>query len=1171
MLPISRRAGRRCALLAAAVAPLCAPTAGAVVPDAPLRAHASKAAQRADLVVASVGRAPATLRPNQELKVAAAVRNRGRRKAGRSAVRFYLSPDARRDARDVRVDGLLALKGLKPRKSARGTARQKAPGSLADGTYRLLACADDLGEVRERDERNNCRAAAGDVRVGDGSSPISGPPTPPTSPPPADGPGTTDPGTPPPPPNDAPPAHPNQPTPLEKGAATPLAEAVGFLYQGDDAIQQGVAPGTIAKKRIAVLRGRVLDIAGHPIEGVRVTVLDHGEYGHTWTRADGHFDMVVNGARLDIVYAKDGYLPIQREIDAPWQDYLSVEDAVMIHPDDEVTTIDPDSTEPFQVARGSSQGGGSPATLLFAQGTHATLEMPDGSTRPAPGMSVRATEFPGGSQQTLPGTMPGNVGPTYAVEFTLDEAIAAGAESVSFDKPVINYTDNFIQAPVGGAVPTAYYDRGEGEWIPAPNGRVIAITGESDGNALVDADETPGPDTPESLAALGITDAERAKLAELYEPGQELWRVSIEHFTPWDHNNPYGLPPGSEPPKLKELEWKDPNDSCNKRGSIIACESQTLGEEIPLTGTGLQLRYDSSRHPGYRVNRLLEIPITDATLPTKLQGIELAIDVAGRHITKRWCDPTSPVMGEITCAGADLIEPNLRHRYEWDGMDVYGRPVTGRPYATIKVTYIYELTLYESATDWSSSFGAFPPTGYEVLNGAFYCGNVNPARDPVQSRWMHFYCGILVEQTVQRALGACDAGDVDGLGGLTISAHHGYDPNERVVYRGDGGIIRSEPLGATTRTLAGNTDYLTEVAAGPDGSIYWHSGLNQNRIWRVTPSGERQLIGGRDRDGINNADRGNPTGDGGPAVDAVLGNESIGGMDVGPDGSLYFTVEGADAVTGYVRRIRPDGIIETVAGVPWSNTMPIGANGDGGPAREAKLAALEGVDVAPDGSIYFGERDGRPNGFKNLLRRITPDGTITTIAGGGADVAPDDEDLGAGEPARSQNLNRVYGVAAAEDGSVYISDPISKVVQRVGTDGRITRVVGNHTTRSGSVTAAPAPRRRSASRPTSRSGSAAPACTCARTTSPRPAATSSSCASISSPAWWRRSPAAPPRSRAAARTASRSTTSRRARRCSSPTPSASSCCPTGASSTATAATRCGRSSPRCPATARTRP
>ena len=34
--------------------------------------------------------------------------------------------------------------------------------------------------------------------------------------------------------------------------------------------------------------------------------------------------------------------------------------------------------------------------------------MPDGTTRPSPGMSVRATEFPAGTQQTLPGTMPGN-------------------------------------------------------------------------------------------------------------------------------------------------------------------------------------------------------------------------------------------------------------------------------------------------------------------------------------------------------------------------------------------------------------------------------------------------------------------------------------------------------------------------------------------------------------------------------------------------------------------------------------------------------------------------------------------------------------------------------------------------------------------------------------------
>jgi hypothetical protein len=48
--------------------------------------------------------------------------------------------------------------------------------------------------------------------------------------------------------------------------------------------------------------------------------------------------------------------------------------------------------------------------------------------------------------------------------------------------------DNFLGYPVGGTVPTGYYDRQEGEWRPSLNGRVITIVALQLGKALVDTD-----------------------------------------------------------------------------------------------------------------------------------------------------------------------------------------------------------------------------------------------------------------------------------------------------------------------------------------------------------------------------------------------------------------------------------------------------------------------------------------------------------------------------------------------------------------------------------------------------------------------------------------------------------------------------------------------------------
>ena len=54
-----------------------------------------------------------------------------------------------------------------------------------------------------------------------------------------------------------------------------------------------------------MLRGRVLDKQNSPLSGVTMTVLNHPEFGQTFSRADGWFDLAVNGGGyLTISYQK---------------------------------------------------------------------------------------------------------------------------------------------------------------------------------------------------------------------------------------------------------------------------------------------------------------------------------------------------------------------------------------------------------------------------------------------------------------------------------------------------------------------------------------------------------------------------------------------------------------------------------------------------------------------------------------------------------------------------------------------------------------------------------------------------------------------------------------------------------------------------------------------------
>ena len=119
------------------------------------------------------------------------------------------------------------------------------------------------------------------------------------------------------------------------------------------------------------------------------------------------------------------------------------------------------------------------ASVLFRAGTKAEMVMPDGTVRPLESLDVRATEFTAGASgpAAMPGSLPPSSAYTYAAELSVDQAVAAGATEVRFDKPVVNYVDNFLGFPVGGIVPTGYYDREAGEWKAAPNGRVIKLAG----------------------------------------------------------------------------------------------------------------------------------------------------------------------------------------------------------------------------------------------------------------------------------------------------------------------------------------------------------------------------------------------------------------------------------------------------------------------------------------------------------------------------------------------------------------------------------------------------------------------------------------------------------------------------------------------------------------------
>lgn len=126
-----------------------------------------------------------------------------------------------------------------------------------------------------------------------------------------------------------------------------------------------------------------------------------------------------------------------------------------------------------------------------------------------------------------------------------------------------------------------------------------------------------------------------------------------------------------------------------------------------------------------------------------------------------------------------------------------------------------------------------------------------------------------------------------------------------------------------------------------------------------------------------------PVGDGGPALQALLGSGPGGVQEIAFDDSdnvfiadagsrrVRFAAVGASAAA-FGQSVSV-GNIATVAGPQGTVTF----SGDGGPARVARLLPGSGITIDPGGNLYFSD------GGNNRVRRIDPSGTIVTVAGNG--------------------------------------------------------------------------------------------------------------------------------------------------------------------------------------------
>lgn len=643
----------------------------------------------------------------------------------------------------------------------------------------------------------------------------------------------------------------------------------GGLTTFEDFISHLQSDGTVDSSRASIIRGRVVDRDQEPIPGVRITIMGQA-HREAATDSRGYFSIIAAGGDdVVLAYSKPGFLPVRRTVRTFWREFSWAPNVVMVgfsrNPDGSFKNAEaivggqnsPDGQIPT-----SSLLGGVPTWVAVrgdtvfdyrsprlpvngpcdpVGGRQVALYIPSNAapvaTSGIPGehVSIRMKEFTEGSWglDAMPAELPASVAFTYAAEFGLwsgDQEIA-----VEFANPAYAYVDNFLrfevdpldpdradapteeevaqdyndfskkwQMPPGTYIPSGYLDRDTGRWLAAPNGHVIEVNADAAGNWMAMGDRN-GDGLLETLPAEEVQ-ALKALFADRCPPFQ-LWRMPLHHFSAWDFNANIFPDPLAGSPEVDHPPTGDGGtfDPCELSGhSTIECENRVVRETVGVPGTPWSLGYSSSRVEGYHGASSVLVPLVKDHVPRSLVQIILQIEVAGLRYEYKWYAHKSTAPGVAHGFGDTLFNP--LYTFTWNGLDFRGLPVAGAQSAKVRLGYRFGFAVKltfpcnrANGVEWC------PPLNETWLFESDAWSRYGETRETLADhRNLPIYWSEW--KTVLRP--GRTRGPEGSLAGWELDIQHTYDPQARLLFRGDGRVEGAESRG---------TLLLDKVAGNPNG------------------------------------------------------------------------------------------------------------------------------------------------------------------------------------------------------------------------------------------------------------------------------------------------------------------------------------------------------------------
>jgi RHS repeat-associated protein len=789
---------------------------------------------------------------------------------------------------------------------------------------------------------------------------------------------------------------------------------------------------------------------------------------------------VEGGGTLTIIYQKQGLIPVQRKVYVPWNDNAIAETVVMITEDPVATTVSFDGHADTVVTHTSKDvvddAGTRAVTMVFSGDNQAYLTDEQGNDAQAlTTITTRATEYR--RPESMPAELPPNSAFTFCAELSVDGVQRVRFDKpvttfidnflgfpVGSIVPVGYYDrDKGVWVPSENGVVVELLDS-DGD------GAVDALDADGDGQPDdLDADgsfvgEVKGLDDSRRYAA-GTT-FWRVEVKH-FSPYDYNWP-----FGP----PPDAVAPNAKGSVVVDQQDSSSYGAGGKALNDIQClasfveqRSRVFHEDIAIPGTDMTLHYTGSRAAGYKPG-VMTVPASGDTVPASLCKILVKVNVAGKSYQVE-LPPEPNQIAEIEWDGLDYLGRPVKGsavahvRIGLVYYGVYYSPGTGgRAFGQaglnpLTIPSRKEVTLWSDsdlpivrgrgtiADGWTLSLHhqAGPLDPSTIIKGD---GTIDKSNVSIVDTYAGNGTGGYSDDggpATEAALALIGSGiTCDAAGNLYFSenAYYWIPTGDRIRKVDKNGIITSPVVGL---------DNPLGIAIDGQENIYVaeHS---RACITKVDPEGRKTVFAGiRGQTGYS--------GDNGPATEAKI-NYPI-DLELDDQGNLYF----ADTYNHCIRKVDAGGIITTVAGTGARGSSPDGVrateaqftypshiavdaagnlyiedgyrvrkvdtsgmlstvagngdsqvSGDGGPAIEAGLGEVYGIEIDAAGNLYIG------SWYTHRVRKVDTGGIITTVAGTGPTGVNEGGFGGDGGPATLARLNIAWDLALDPAGNLFILD-----------------------------------------------------------------------------------------------------------------------------------------------------